>query len=204
MSTRREFLILTSISAVAAAALGPRLAAAPPASAPTLAAGFAAPAGGVLGDAASVPSPDGTFISRGVRVFFAGARHPRLASALDADFTYFDGAKRRVAPFRVWGRGGNGLSFVMSVEIEQKLSFNVLANGTTLPVTLTLQSGKNSLKLVPGFYVFAPIAPNASAPKWQEYEVREADGRWIVCSRGGAEAAFEYFLLRIDYANTAS
>jgi len=200
MNTRREFLTLTSIAVAAAATLGPELFAAAPAPAARLAVGFVPLTAGVLSDAGSVPSSDGSFISRGARVSFGGARNVRRAIELTANFTYFDGSTRRNAPFRVWARGGNGVSFNMPVELDQKLTFNVAADTTTsLPVTLTLQSG-NGLKLVRGFYVLVPLTASDATPKWSAYELRKSGRRWVMFDRKG-EAALEHFVLRVDYAS---
>ena len=199
MSTRREFLILTTMTAAAAAAIGPKLFAAAPAAAPRLAVGFAPLDAGTLADAANVPSPDGTFISRGARVTFAGVRNMRRAAELTASFPYFDGATKRVAPFRVWARGGNGLSFTMPADVEQKLTFNVVAGESTLPVTLTLLSDANALKLVRGFYILTPLFDKETAPRWSGYQLRDVGGRWTVCDAKGNPAAFEHFVLRVDY-----
>lgn len=205
MNTRRDFLILTSMTAVAAAALGPKLFAAAPSAAARLAVGIAPLDTGVFADAAAVPSSDGGFISRGARVSLAGARNLRRAVELTANFSYFDGAAKRIAPYRVWGRGGNGVSFSMPVDVEQKLTFAVGADASTsLPVTLTLQSDRGTLKLVRGVYALVPLFDRDAPPKWSNYELCNAGGRRTMCDRKGQPAAIEHFLLRIDYANTAS
>lgn len=206
MNTRREFLVLSSMAAIAAAAVGPKLFAAPPTAASRLAVGFAAPAAGVVADAASVPTSDGSFISHGARISFVGARNARRALELTANFSYFDGANKRNAPFRVWARGGNGVSFDMPVELDQKLTFVVAADSaTTLPLTLTLQNQKNALMLTRGFYVIAPLGSSDSAPKWSNYELKKNGGRWeLFDRRTAAPATLEHFVLRVDYANSSS
>lgn len=205
MNTRRDFLILTSMAAAAAAAVGPKLfAAAPPATA-KLAIGIAPLDGGTFADAASVPSSDGAFISRGARVAFAGAHNAKRSGELLAQFPWFHGSEKRLAPFRVWARGGNGVRFDMPVDVEQKLLFSLVAEGATLPVALSLQSDRSALKLVRGVYALVPLFDRDAAPRWPGYELRDDAGRITMQDRRtGQPAAFEHFLLRVDYVKTAS
>ena len=70
-----------------------------------------------------------------------------------------------------------------------------------LPVTLSLLSGGDSLKLVRGFYVIVPLFEQDSEPRWSEWQVRRVDGRMALVDANGNPALFEHFVLRIDYAS---
>lgn len=189
----------TVMSAAATAALGPKLFAAQTTSV-RLAIGIAPLDGGALLDAASVPSSDGSFISRDARVSFS-ANNTRRAAELTANFTYLEGSQKRVAPFRAWARGGNRVNFNMPVASEQKLAFSVITDTATLPVTLSLLSDRNALKLVRGVYVLVPLYDKDVPPKWSGYDIRDVAGRSTLLERrSGQAASFEHFVLRIDYA----
>src|SRR5258705_6766013 len=109
---RREFLLVSSTCALAAAAVGPKLfggeiKASPPRQ---LAVGFAP-----LDETASmiaasgIPAGDGRFIGRGARITVSGASgasadpRERRGVELLTHYSYFDGSERRDAPFRAWG-----------------------------------------------------------------------------------------------------
>lgn len=136
---RRQFLKVSSTCAVAAAAIGPRLFAAESASPKRLAVGFASfEESTAVADASGIPSADGAFIGRGARVTASGASgvsgsDPRARRAVElvAHFSYFDGAERRVAPFRAWscsrvtGCQGNRAVFTVPVDEVQKIVLTV-------------------------------------------------------------------------------
>jgi len=183
MSTRREFLVLASMTAATAAAMGPKLFAAQsrPAAESTLAVGFAPLAAGTLIDAARVSG--GSLIGQSARIsLLAGARNARRVRELRARFPY---------PFIFWARGGRSVRFRMPVDLDQKPAFDVvLDTATTHSMTMT--------KPVPGFYVLVPLAANETAPRWSSYELRNEAGRWTIFDWAGEPAPFEHFLLRID------
>lgn len=135
---RRQFLVLSSTCAVAAATVGPRLFAAERAVPKRLAVGFAAFEENASVVAASgIPAGDGGFIGRGARVTVSGASgasaDPRARRAVEllAHYSYFDGAERRNAPFRAWacsrrtGCQGNAVGFNVPVDEVQKIQLTV-------------------------------------------------------------------------------
>lgn len=149
---RRQFLVLSSTCALAAATVGPKLFANERAavSPKTLAIGFATfEEGTSLISASSVPSADGGFISRGARITVSGASgasaDPRSRRAVEllTHFSYFDGSERKTAPFRAWacsratGCGGNRVSFNVPVDDVQKISFSVSAESGGVPARPT-------------------------------------------------------------------
>ena len=89
-------------------------------------------------------------------------------------------------------------------ELIRAAQAGVPPEGAALPVTLSLASGDDSLKLVRGFYVVAPLFENDSEPSWSGYGLNKVDGRWaltadapermeqtvrVIHPLGGAEAA---------------
>lgn len=144
---RREFLQLSSIGALATAAVGPKMFAKEAAQPQRLAIGFVELEGGALAAAERIPSVDGGFISRGARISVSGGgtfadAAQRRAVELVANFSYFEGSEQRLAPFKAWGCSrvtgcaGNPVSFSMPVEGDQKLR---------LAVTSERMSGGSSL-----------------------------------------------------------
>jgi hypothetical protein len=152
----------------------------------------------------------------------------RRAVELLTHFAYFEGAELRDAPFRAWGCNrktgcqGNSVGFNFPVDQEQRIRFSVgvesglndagaptsrrRAVGSTtesqaLPVTLSLLSEPDSLKLVRGFYVIVPLFENDGEPVWSNWQVARVDGRMALVDTNGKAAAFEHFVLRIDYAS---
>ena len=135
---RRQFLVVSSTCAVAAAAAGPKLFAGETSQPKRLAVGFAA-----FGDdpavmpATAIPSGDGMFISRGARITTSGAiaasdvPRERKAVELLAHYSYQDGPRRAVAPFVAWassratGSHGNGVGFTVPVDEVQKIVLTV-------------------------------------------------------------------------------
>jgi hypothetical protein len=231
---RRQFLIASSACAIATAAVGPKLFAADAGESPRrLAVGFARfDESAAVHAAEDIPAGDGAFIGRGARISVSGASgasvdpRDRRAVELITHYSYFDGAVRKVAPFRAWGCSrttgcqGNPVSFTVPVDEMQKIVFSVetergtpravvsrrdaLAGVTpeavALPVSLTLLSGEGT-KLVRGFYVIVPLFDNDAEPRWSSYELKKLDGRWALHDRNGNVAPFEHFVLRIDYAS---
>lgn len=142
---RRQFVMLSSTCAVAAATMGPKLFAREIARQPKrLAVGFATfEENTAVFSAAGIPAGDGGFIGRGARIVASGASgasaDPRERRAVDlvAHYSYLDGAERRVAPFRAWGCSrttgcqGNSVGFNVPVDDVQKIQFTVgLETGT--------------------------------------------------------------------------
>lgn len=153
----------------------------------------------------------------------------RRAVELLAHYSYFDGSERRNAPFRAWGSSrktgcqGNSVSFNVPVDEAQNVRFSVgIESGSTsagapttrrravggvavesqaLPVTLSLLSDRDSLKLVRGFYVLVPLFERDSEPRWSEWQVRRVEGRMALVDANSNPALFEHFVLRIDYAS---
>ena len=136
---RRQFLIVSSTCAVAAATMGPKLFAGVAASQPKwLAVGFARlEESGAVMAASSIPAGDGAFIGRGARIIAssasAAAADPaaRRAVELVAHYSYLDGGERKSAPFVAWacsrvtGCQGNGVGFNVPVDEVQKIVFTV-------------------------------------------------------------------------------
>jgi len=230
---RREFLVVSSTVAAATAAVGPKLFAGEAAAPKRLAVGFAPPEeSAALAAASSIPAGDGGFIRRGARVTVSGASgapaDPRSRRAVDllVNYSYFEGAQRREAPFHAWscsrttGCQGSPVRFTVPVDEVQKISLSVgVADGPStpatrrrasgaspapagdaLPVTLSMLSDPSSLKLVRGFYVIVPLFEGDGEPRWSAYTLDRREGRWALHDREGNVAPFEHFVLRIDYA----
>lgn len=134
---RRQFLVLSSTCAVAAATVGPKLFAGEAASPKRLAVGFKAFEQDAVVAAASIASRDGAFIGRGARITASGASgtsaEPRARRAVElvAHFSYLDGAERKVAPFRAWGCSrvtgcqGSPVGFTVPVDEVQRVVLSV-------------------------------------------------------------------------------
>ncbi len=154
----------------------------------------------------------------------------RRAVELLTHFSYMDGAERRETPFRAWGCSrvngcqGSPVSFTVPVDEVHQIRFSVAAesgavrthetsrrdaisgggagDSVALPVTLSLLSEVDSLKLVRGYYVIVPMFENDSEPRWSVWTLsRGADGRMALVDSNGVTASFEHFVLRIDYAS---
>lgn len=153
----------------------------------------------------------------------------RRAVELLTHYSYFDGSERRDAPFRAWGCSrktgcqGNSVSFTVPVDEEQRIRFSVgVESGSTsagapttrrravggaatesqaLPVTLSLLSEPDSMKLVRGYYVVVPLFENDGDPRWSDWQIRRVDGRMAIVDGNGNLALFEHLVLRIDYAS---
>lgn len=234
---RREFLVATSASIVAAA-IHPRVFAAEGASAPVkrLAVGFAHIAGKAhLIDAASIPSGDGTFIGMGARIAVSGSsgtsldpRERRIVELL-ANFSYFDGATLRSAPFRAWsanratGEQGVPIRFPVPIDLLQKLSLTVVVESgdlvpgatmsrrravgspggnrgaTPLPLVLSVQNDPAAIPLLRGYYVVVPLFDDEPAPDWPWYHLSRVAGRWTLVNEAGKPARFEHLVLGVSY-----
>jgi hypothetical protein len=151
----------------------------------------------------------------------------RRTVELRTHFPYFEGAERREAMFLAWGssrRTGNQgypVSFVAPVDVEQKVLLSVavesgsVGGGTptrrravggatstsqVLPLTLSLTSEADTLKLVRGFYVIVPLFENDGEPRWSDFTLDRKHTRWALVDGNGEVAPFEHFVVRIDYA----
>lgn len=227
---RREFLIVSSTCALAAATLGPSLFGADKVLSPSrLVVGFTSfDADATMISASGIPAGDGGFIGRGARITATGASgasaDPRQRRAVEllTNFSYFDGAERKVAPFRAWacsrntGCQGNSVSFTVPVDDVQSMSFSVnIEKGTpeglaenalfaeptrsaSLPVTIGIQDDA-PVKLVRGYYVLAVLSEGQPEPQWSAWKIDAKSGRTLV-DRDGNPAPFEHFILRVDYA----
>ncbi len=136
---RREFLLVSSTCALAAAAVGPKLFGGEAVSSPKrLAVGFASlDDSAPLMAASGIPAGDGAFIGHGARITVSGASgasaEPRERRGVEllTHYSYFEGAERRDAPFRAWGCSrktgcqGNAVSFNVPVDVEQRIRFTV-------------------------------------------------------------------------------
>lgn len=150
---RRQFLVLSSTCAVAAAAIGPRVFAGEKAQPRRLAVGFARFEENASVVAASgIPAGDGGFIGRGARITVSGASgasadpRERRAVELLAHYSYFDGAERRTAPFRAWacnratGCQGGAVGFTVPVDEVQRieLTFGIESGAPAGPGATTM------------------------------------------------------------------
>lgn len=154
----------------------------------------------------------------------------RVARAVElvVNYTYSDGAERKEAPFVAWGCNaatgcqGNPISFTVPVDEEQRISIsirtqrNVAKAGVSTsrrravggpsepmneshPVFLTLLSEEGT-KLRRGHYVIVPIFEGDRDPAWYAYNVAMVEGRRTLVDGAGRPAAFEHFVVQIDYA----
>ena len=149
----------------------------------------------------------------------------RRAVELVTHYSYFEGSERREAPFLAWGCNrrtrcqGNSIRFTIPVDEDQKIRFSVgveagpvskddpsirdralsaVAESHALPVTLSLLSEPDSLKLVPGHYVIAMLFENDVEPVWSDWQLRRVDGRLALTDEGGTLAPFEHLVVSID------
>ncbi|HUR83327.1 MAG TPA: hypothetical protein VM733_21390 [Thermoanaerobaculia bacterium] len=138
MIGRREFLAVSTASAVATAVLGPNLFAAGLAGgAPRrLAIGYASVDDAAVAPASSISAADGGFIGHGARITVTRMSGPALAPrerravSLRAHFSYLDGAERKLAPFEAWGCSrangceGSAAAFTYPVDEVQKIALS--------------------------------------------------------------------------------
>ncbi|PYQ26454.1 MAG: hypothetical protein DMF56_24560 [Acidobacteria bacterium] len=153
----------------------------------------------------------------------------RRAVELLTHFSYMDGAERREAPFRAWGCNrvqgcqGSPVSFNVPVDEVHQIRFSVgaesgaldaratsrrdamtgaaVGDSQALPLTLSLLSEGDSLKLVRGYYIVVPLFENDSVPRWSGWNLDRVDGRMALVDSNGVTAPFEHIVLRIDYAS---
>jgi hypothetical protein len=245
---RREFLLVTSGTALAAMAFGQELLPSISGSAQqrNYALGYAefdalrqAPARkGFFPNVSSADalSPDGNFIRNGARISIRGANAEALKQGnrsmlLTVQYLASEGGTQRSYPFYAWSYSTSSgmsspVSFVVPVDQDQHVRF--LLGATPAPVqsstavsrrgllntgaaaeagaapdaiTLSLLSGDGSPKLRRGYYILAPLAPGASAPRWSSLELRNQDGFKLFQSNGldAVPADFDYVILYIDY-----
>jgi hypothetical protein len=230
---RRQFLVTASTSAVAAAVLGPHVFAAKAAPAPIrrLAVGIAREGGPMaLASASSIPSSDGMFISTGARVMLTGASGApetpakRRMVQLLTNFTYFQGAAEKSAPFHSWGASritgeqGPPTRFTVPVDAPQSISLTVVVESgdsatdgpqrktggstvlTALPLLLSVRNAPSALPLVRGSYVVVPLFDAETEPDWTRYEISMVNGHWTVVDRSHRIAPFEHLVVNVTYA----
>jgi len=229
---RREFLLLTSTCAAATLALGPNLFAGALSSQRDVAIGFlpieavtdaSDKLAGLL-SADAIPSSDGSFLSHGVRVRMAGVAvgsDSRRTITFQSHYVV-DGASD--APVDVYRferktRMMGGLAeFGMPIDVDQRLRFSLTTaqrnppavrdNDTpepreTFPVTFSLRSEPDVVRLTRGYYVIVPLHDGAAAPRWNATTLRTKDGKVLMHEMKGGELQpvdREHFVLRIDYA----
>lgn len=160
----------------------------------------------------------------------AGVREGAVARSVEllVHYSYLDGAERREAPFVAWacdpatGSQGNAVSFNVPVDESQRISLSVRTQrsvpksgvaksrrravggpGEPLneshPVALSLLSEEGT-KLQRGYYVIVPLFDGDSEPHWSSYGVAMVDGRRALVADLDTPAAFEHFVIKIDYA----
>jgi len=228
---RREFLFLTSSCAAATLALGPNLFAGVLSSPRDVAVGFlpieTVDAGdrlaGIL-SADAIPGSDGSFISRGTRVRMAGVgigNDSRRTITFQSHYLIDGGSDAPVDVYRYERntRMMGGLAeFGMPIDVDQRLRFSLTTAAPhaqvrrrdddpeprlTLPVTFSLRSEADAVRLTRGYYVIVPLHDGAAAPRWSATTLRAKDGQVLMheMTSGGLQPVErEHFVLRIDYA----
>jgi hypothetical protein len=162
---RREFIVLTSTTALAAAAFGKDLLpqpAAASASGREFSLGYVDPGASLKGtgrgvtpnvmSAASVTSGDGNFLSNGVKVSVRGYNvmpgSPTGRVQMQLIVQYFEGGTNRVDPFVAWrysktSGGASPVSFLVPVDQDQKLHFLFNSDSEASLARKAAQAGKN-------------------------------------------------------------
>lgn len=237
---RRQFIQVSSAAAAGTILLGPTMLATPAIQAPTrLAVGFvdwisdtAAIRLDVL-PGAKVWGSDGAFLRHDAQITIVSASRSsagsqvRRAVALNANFSYFEGAEERVAPFFAWTydpksrSSSNRSSFRIPLDTQQSIRLVVglksasspsssrrraaggssAASNSALPFTLSLRDEPGSYRLARGFYILVPLLDGESDPTWSSYVFAFRAGQWGLYERGSAHlASFEHFVLRANYA----
>lgn len=169
---------------------------------------------------------DPAFLRHGASVLMNGLSggDPRARRALDflTHYTVSDGGEPRLVPYHVWAGGGSPVRFTVPVDGQQRIRFSVTAPmpvamapqpssrrafasrqasaetvPTALPVELSLDG---NISLRRGFFVVVPIYDGQSSPDWSRYSLRRSGGRWALHGADNAPAAFEHFVVRVDYA----
>jgi len=229
---RREFLVLTSSCAAATLALGPNLFAGVLSSQRDVAIGFlpieavtnaSDNRAGIL-SADAIPSSDGSFLSHGVRVRMAGVavgNDSRRTITFQSHYVV-DGATDAavdVYRFERTTRMMGGLAdFGMPIDVDQRLRFSLTTAAShapvhrdkdeaeprqTVPVTFSLLSEPDVVRLTRGYYVIVPLHDGAAAPRWSAMTLRVKDGKVLLheMRNGGLQPVDrEHFVLRMDYA----
>lgn len=169
---------------------------------------------------------DTAFLRHGASVSMHGVSggDPRARRALDflVHYAYSDNGETRFAPFHAWARSGSPVRFTVPVDEQQRIRFSVTApmpvpeaaqpasrrvlarrprTSTTAPTALPVElSLGGNISLRRGFFIIVPVYDGQSAPDWSAYSLRRHDGRWTLHERGNTPAAFEHFVVRVDYA----
>lgn len=243
---RREFLLVTSGTALAAMAFGQELLPSIPGTVRqrNYALGYAEfdalrhaeARKGFLPNvsAADSLSPDGNFLRNGVRISIRGANAAAVnegsrSMLLTVQYLVSEGGIQRSYPFYAWSYSkGSGMSspvsFVVPIDQDQRVRF--LLGATAVPsetaaavsrrglltaaeagaepdaISLSLLSGSDgSAKLRRGYYILAPLAAGASAPRWSNLQLRNENGLKLFQSDGldVVSANFDYVILYVDY-----
>jgi hypothetical protein len=145
---------------------------------------------------------------------------------VNANFAYFDGAERRMAPFHAWtydrttGDAGNSISFFVPVDEEQQIRMSVgteisvppasgkhraaavgpAASKDLLPFTLSLKNDPDSYRLVRGYFILVPLADGQREPAWDSYKLWYRNGHWALHEgRDLTPATMEHLVLRVSY-----
>jgi hypothetical protein len=186
---RREFLVLSSTCAVAAATVGPKLFAGETATPNRLAVGFKSFDREFAVAASEIPAGDGAFIGRGARVTASGASgasadpRGRRAVELVAHFSYFDGADRKTAPFSAWGCSrvtgcqGVPVGFTVPVDEVQKI---VLSVGVERGAPAAQTSTRRTALGIGAADTQAPALPLVLTLQNEEGAFRLARGYYVV------------------------
>lgn len=170
---------------------------------------------------------DRAFLRHGARVSMNGVsgRHPGARRAVDflTHYAYTaDGGEQRFVPYHVWaGHAGMPVRFTVPVDEQQRIRFSVTAPmpvvkdaapesrrflarkpktelaPTALPVELSFDG---RVKLTRGYYVIVPVYDGEKAPDWSSYSLAKDGSRWTLHTRDAKPAAFEHFVVRVDYA----
>ncbi len=224
---RRQFLKAASVAAVGVAFSERRLfAASPTGIVPLLGVGYAdhLPEDGFtvpMADAASVLSPDPTFINRAARISVAGgSRAKQYATTpggigIDAYFPITGRESGKLPRFSFWSAAGDSmtgnLSFRMPALATTGLTFVVrrmrptAGDGAlntvpaleteTSPLTLSLGNAAGP-KLARGIYALAFREENSDiAPNWNRVLLMKQNGKYSLSNATGVT----YLLLQVDY-----
>lgn len=173
-----------------------------------------------------IGAADDAFLRHGASVSMQGVSggDARARRALDflVHYTYSEAGEPRLVPFHAWAGTGGPVRFTVPVDEQQRIRFSVTAPmpvaktaapasrrvfarretssetaPTALPIELAL---RGNISLRRGFYVVVPVHDGQSAPNFAAYSLRKAGSRWALHGSNGAPAAFEHFVVRIDYA----
>jgi hypothetical protein len=228
---RREFLILSGICAAATVALGPKLFAA--GVAPHGLAVGAAPIDEVnrvhtdpfettLSAASGITSSDGAFLRRGVRVGLAGFALGTAARRTIAFRSHYATDDENIAVqtwayVRATGQAGGPASFVMPIDVEQRLRFTLeiadakvpqqgdagdASTNVIEPIVFSLLNEPDVIKLTRAYYAIVPILDGKPEPSWSSYALLRHKGHMLLHEmRDGFAQPVEreHFVLRFEY-----